>query len=136
MPQRRGLLTAAGWRSSRYLVNSSDPMDAAIILTGDGNIATAVKATQTALSTTFVKPVNANHHRPRLLGRGAGEPKALSTSHVGAIATLASDYDRVYEVSGRNASETARRLNDVQTHLTADFGQTGRVLGQVSSVEQ
>ena len=82
----------------------------AIILTGYGNIATAVNAVKLGAVDYLAKPVDADDVAAALLaldGRRA-EPPANPMS---ADRVRWEHIQRIYELCGRNVSETARRLN-------------------------
>ena len=82
----------------------------AIILTGYGNIATAVNAVKLGAVDYLSKPVDADDVVAALLaleGRKAEPPEnPLSADRV-----RWEHIQRIYELCGRNVSETARRLN-------------------------
>ena len=82
----------------------------AIILTGYGNIATAVQAVKLGAIDYLTKPVNADDIVAALqapFGRKAERPE-----HPMSPASVRLQHiQQVHEVSGRNVSETARRLN-------------------------
>ena len=82
----------------------------AIILTGYGNIATAVNAVKLGAVDYLSKPVDADDVVAALLaleGRRAEPPEnPMSADRVRWMCS-----QRIYELCGRNVSETARRLN-------------------------
>jgi two-component system response regulator RegA len=82
----------------------------AIILTGYGNIATAVQAVKLGAIDYLTKPVDADDIVSALqapLGRKAKTPK-----HPMSPASVRLQHiQQVHDASGRNVSETARRLN-------------------------
>ena len=82
----------------------------AIILTGYGNIATAVNAVKLGAVDYLSKPVDADDVVAALLaleGRKAEPPEhPMSADRV-----RWEHIQRIYELCGRNVSETARRLN-------------------------
>ena len=82
----------------------------AIILTGYGNIATAVTAVKLGAVDYRAKPVEADDVTAALLSTGAGraEPPERLMS---ADRVRWEHIQRVYEMCDRNVSETARRLN-------------------------
>ena len=82
----------------------------AIILTGYGNIATAVKATKLGAVDYLLKPADADDIISALLAPRGGKAKAPSHP-MSADRVRWEHLHHVYEVSGRNVSETARRLN-------------------------
>ena len=82
----------------------------AIILTGYGNIATAVNAVKLGAVDYLSKPVDADDVVAALLaleGRRAGPPE----NPMSADRVRWEHIQRIYELCGRNVSETARRLN-------------------------
>ena len=82
----------------------------AIILTGYGNIATAVNAVKLGAVDYLSKPVDADDVVAALLaleGRRAEPPE----SPMSADRVRWEHIQRIYELCGRNVSETARRLN-------------------------
>jgi two-component system, response regulator RegA len=82
----------------------------AVILTGYGNIATAVQAVKLGAIDYLTKPVNADDIVFALqapVGRKAERPE-----HPMSPASVRLQHiQQVHEASGRNVSETARRLN-------------------------
>ena len=82
----------------------------AIILTGYGNIATAVNAVKLGAVDYLSKPVDADDVVSALLaldGRKAEPPE----NPMSADRVRWEHIQRIYELCGRNVSETARRLN-------------------------
>ena len=82
----------------------------AIILTGYGNIATAVSAVKLGAVDYLSKPVDADDVVAALLaleGRKAEPPE----NPMSADRVRWEHIQRIYELCGRNVSETARRLN-------------------------
>jgi two-component system response regulator RegA len=82
----------------------------AIVLTGYGNIATAVTAVKLGAIDYLAKPVEAEDVVAALLSTGAGKaqpPERLMS----ADRVRWEHIQRVYEMCDRNVSETARRLN-------------------------
>ena len=82
----------------------------AIILTGYGNIATAVNAVKLGAVDYLSKPVDADDVVAALLaldGRKAEPPD----NPMSADRVRLEHIQRIYELCGRNVSETARRLN-------------------------
>jgi two-component system response regulator RegA len=82
----------------------------AIILTGYGNIATAVNAVKMGAVDYLAKPVDADDVAAALLAHdgAAAEPPERPMS---ADRVRWEHIQRIYELCGRNVSETARRLN-------------------------
>ena len=82
----------------------------AVILTGYGNIATAVEAVKLGAVDYLTKPVDADDIISALLAPAGGKADApshpMSPNHV-----RLQHIRQVHETSGRNVSETARRLN-------------------------
>jgi len=82
----------------------------AIILTGYGNIATAVNAVKLGAVDYLSKPVDADDVVAALLaleGRRADPPE----NPMSADRVRWEHIQRIYELCGRNVSQTARRLN-------------------------
>ena len=88
----------------------SRPEARAIILTGYGNIATAVNAVKLGAVDYLAKPVDADDVVSALLSREDRkiEPPANPMS---ADRVRWEHIQRIYELCSRNVSETARRLN-------------------------
>jgi two-component system response regulator RegA len=86
------------------------PEARAIILTGYGNIATAVNAVKLGAVDYLAKPVDADDVAAALL---ALDPKKLEPPEnpMSADRVRWEHIQRIYELCGRNVSETARRLN-------------------------
>jgi two-component system response regulator RegA len=82
----------------------------AIILTGYGNIATAVGATKLGAVDYLLKPADADDIISALLAPRDGKAKAPSHP-MSADRVRWEHIHHVYEVSGRNVSKTACRLN-------------------------
>src|SRR5271154_4117229 len=82
----------------------------AIILTGYGNIATAVNAVKLGAVDYLAKPVDADHVAAALL---ALDNKKIEPPEnpMSADRVRWEHIQRIYELCGRNVSETARRLN-------------------------
>ena len=92
------------------LLKQQRPDARAIILTGYGNIATAVKAVKLGAVDYLLKPADADDIISALLAPKGGIAKAPSRP-MSADRVRWEHIHRVYEVCGRNVSETARRLN-------------------------
>ena len=92
------------------LLKQQRPDARAIILTGYGNIATAVKAVKLGAVDYLLKPADADDIIAALLAPRGGIAKAPSRP-MSADRVRWEHIHRVYEVCGRNVSETARRLN-------------------------
>jgi len=86
------------------------PEARAIILTGYGNIATAVNAVKLGAVDYLAKPVDADDVVAALL---AGDNKRIEPPEnpMSADRVRWEHIQRIYELCGRNVSETARRLN-------------------------
>ncbi|MBM3557456.1 MAG: ActR/PrrA/RegA family redox response regulator transcription factor [Alphaproteobacteria bacterium] len=98
-----GLDVVAGLRDSR-------PDVRIVMLTGYGNIATAVAAVKAGAVDYLAKPADADDVEAALLNRSGNMPpppdKPMSADRV-----RWEHIQRVYEQCNRNVSETARRLN-------------------------
>ncbi len=81
-----------------------------IILTGYGNIATAVTAVKLGAIDYLAKPADADDIYAALT-RQAGEKVAPPENPMSADRVRWEHIQRVYEMCDRNVSETARRLN-------------------------
>ncbi len=81
-----------------------------VILTGYGNIATAVTAVKLGAVDYLAKPADADDIYTALT-RGAGEKVAPPENPMSADRVRWEHIQRVYEMCDRNVSETARRLN-------------------------
>jgi two-component system response regulator RegA len=92
------------------LLKQHRPEVRAIILTGYGNIATAVKAVKLGAIDYLLKPADADDIISALLAPRGGKAKAPSRP-MSADRVRWEHIHHVFEVSGRNVSETARRLN-------------------------
>jgi two-component system response regulator RegA len=88
----------------------SRPEARGIILTGYGNIATAVNAVKLGAVDYLAKPVDADDVVAALL---AGDDRAIAPPEnpMSADRVRWEHIQRIYEMCGRNVSETARRLN-------------------------
>ncbi|GAB1580635.1 MULTISPECIES: ActR/PrrA/RegA family redox response regulator transcription factor [Phyllobacteriaceae] len=82
----------------------------AIVLTGYGNIATAVNAVKLGAIDYLSKPADADEVFAALTRR-AGEKVAPPENPMSADRVRWEHIQRVYEMCDRNVSETARRLN-------------------------
>jgi len=82
----------------------------AIILTGYGNIATAVNAVKLGAVDYLAKPVDADDVMAALLAL-EGRKAVLPENPMSADRVRWEHIQRIYELCGRNVSETARRLN-------------------------
>ena len=97
----------------------------AIILTGCGNIATAVTAVKLGAVDYLTKPADADDIVSALLAPLGGKAEAPQQPMSPAYVRL-QHIRQVHEASGRNVSETARRLNmhrrTLQRILTREAG--------------
>jgi two-component system, response regulator RegA len=82
----------------------------AIILTGYGNIATAVTAVKLGAFDYLAKPADADEIHAALTSSSVKKPD-LPESLMSADRVRWEHIQRVYELCNRNVSETARRLN-------------------------
>src|SRR5215469_16775937 len=82
----------------------------AIILTGYGNIATAVTAVKLGAVDYLAKPVDADDVVAALLATGT-EKSEPPQNPMSADRVRWEHIQRIYEMCNRNVSETARRLN-------------------------
>ena len=90
-------------------LNERRPEARGVILTGNGNIATAVTAVKLGAYDYLAKPADADEIDSALkaTGEARAEPPANPMS---ADRVRWEHIQRVYELCGRNVSETARRL--------------------------
>jgi two-component system response regulator RegA len=86
------------------------PDSRVVILTGYGNIATAVTAVKLGAVDYLAKPADADDIDAALT-RGAGEKALPPENPMSADRVRWEHIQRVYELCERNVSETARRLN-------------------------
>jgi two-component system, response regulator RegA len=86
------------------------PEARAIILTGYGNIATAVTAVKLGAVDYLAKPADADEVFAALIA-GPGEQAVPPENPMSADRVRWEHIQRVYELCDRNVSETARRLN-------------------------
>jgi two-component system response regulator RegA len=86
------------------------PEARAIILTGYGNIATAVNAVKLGAVDYLAKPADADDVVAALLARET-DKIAPPQNPMSADRVRWEHIQRIYELCGRNVSETARRLN-------------------------
>ena len=82
----------------------------AIVLTGYGNIATAVTAVKLGAVDYLAKPADADDVVNALLATGAGKTEPPQNP-MSADRVRWEHIQRIYEMCNRNVSETARRLN-------------------------
>jgi two-component system response regulator RegA len=81
-----------------------------VMLTGYGNIATAVAAVKAGAVDYLSKPADADDVAKALLAQAGGTP-APPENPMSADRVRWEHIQRVYELCGHNVSETARRLN-------------------------
>lgn len=86
------------------------PEARAVILTGYGNIATAVTAVKLGAFDYLAKPADADEVHAALMAQPDARPAPPETL-MSADRVRWEHIQRVYELCGRNVSETARRLN-------------------------
>ena len=91
-------------------VRDARPDAKIIMLTGYGNIATAVAAVKAGAVDYLSKPADADDVARALLGRPDENP-APPENPMSADRVRWEHIQRVYELCGHNVSETARRLN-------------------------
>ena len=81
-----------------------------IVLTGYGNIVTAVTAVKLGAVDYLSKPADAEEVAAALLATAEGKPEPPENP-MSAARVRWEHIQRIYELCGRNVSETARRLN-------------------------
>jgi two-component system response regulator RegA len=86
------------------------PETRSLVLTGYGNIASAVSAIKRGAFDYLAKPADADEIDAALHG-GVGEKPVLPENLMSADRVRWEHIQRIYEMCGRNVSETARRLN-------------------------
>jgi two-component system response regulator RegA len=91
-------------------LNKRRPEARAIILTGYGNIATAVNAVKLGAVDYLAKPADADDVVAALLALEGRKPEPPEHP-MSADRVRWEHIQRIYELCGRNVSETARRLN-------------------------
>jgi two-component system, response regulator RegA len=91
-------------------LHQARPEARAIVLTGYGNIATAVTAVKLGAIDYLAKPADADAVYNALLAN-ADQRDALPENPMSADRVRWEHIQRVYELCNRNVSETARRLN-------------------------
>jgi two-component system response regulator RegA len=91
-------------------LNKRRPEARAIILTGYGNIATAVNAVKLGAVDYLAKPADADDVVAALLALEGRKPEPPEHP-MSADRVRGEHIQRIYELCGRNVSETARRLN-------------------------
>ncbi|OYW57840.1 MAG: two-component system response regulator [Rhizobiales bacterium 17-65-6] len=88
----------------------SRPGARAVVLTGYGNIATAVTAVKLGAVDYLAKPADADDVMAALMAGGDHKPQPPENP-MSADRVRWEHIQRVYELCGRNVSETARRLS-------------------------
>ncbi len=91
-------------------INECRPDARSIMLTGYGNIATAVSAVKLGAFDYLAKPADADEIHTALMAM-PGHKASLPENPMSADRVRWEHIQRVYELCGRNVSETARRLN-------------------------
>jgi two-component system response regulator RegA len=91
-------------------LRSAQPDCRVIMLTGYGNIATAVAAIKAGAVDYLAKPADADDIEAALLAKKAEKP-APPAHPMSADRVRWEHIQRIYELCDRNVSETARRLN-------------------------
>jgi two-component system response regulator RegA len=92
-------------------LHQARPQARAIVLTGYGNIATAVTAVKLGAIDYLAKPADADAVFGALMSQDTGPRAALPENPMSADRVRWEHIQRVYELCNRNVSETARRLN-------------------------
>jgi two-component system response regulator RegA len=83
----------------------------AVVLTGYGNIATAVTAVKLGAVDYLAKPADADDVYNALVASGTAVKAPPPENPMSADRVRWEHIQRVYELCNRNVSETARRLN-------------------------
>ena len=91
-------------------LNEKRPDARSIMLTGYGNIATAVTAVKLGAYDYLAKPADADEIHAALMAI-PGHKASLPENPMSADRVRWEHIQRIYELCGRNVSETARRLN-------------------------
>jgi two-component system, response regulator RegA len=91
-------------------LHSVRPDGRVVVLTGFGNIATAVAAVKYGAIDYLPKPADADDILAALMATPGGKPKPPENP-MSADRVRWEHIQRVYELCGHNVSETARRLN-------------------------
>lgn len=92
-------------------IRAADPEARAIMLTGYGNITTAVTAVKLGAVDYLAKPADADDIYNALINNGEAEKAPPPENPMSADRVRWEHIQRVYELCDRNVSETARRLN-------------------------
>ena len=111
-PKARNCLSMDLMTSLRSAVADADDNESvrAVVLTGYGNIATAVSAVKIGAADYLAKPADADAVYGALMA-DADARAALPENPMSADRVRWEHIQRVYELCNRNVSETARRLN-------------------------
>jgi two-component system response regulator RegA len=91
-------------------LHEARPEARVVVLTGYGNIATAVAAVKSGAIDYLSKPADAEDVMRALFAAG-NMPPTLPENPMSADRVRWEHIQRVYEMCGRNVSETARKLN-------------------------
>ena len=91
-------------------LHATRPNARVVVLTGFGNIATAVAAVKYGALDYLPKPADADDIMGALLARAGAKPQPPENP-MSADRVRWEHIQRVYELCGHNVSETARRLN-------------------------
>jgi two-component system response regulator RegA len=91
-------------------LHETRPQCRVVVLTGFGNIATAVAAVKFGALDYMPKPADADDVMGALLAPAGGKPNPPENP-MSADRVRWEHIQRVYELCGHNVSETARRLN-------------------------
>lgn len=92
-------------------IHEARPDARVVMLTGYGNIATAVAAVKAGAVDYLPKPADADDVARALLAAREGSAPAPPENPMSADRVRWEHIQRVYELCGHNISETARRLN-------------------------
>jgi len=93
------------------VIQAERPEARVVMLTGYGNIATAVAAVKAGAVDYLPKPADADDVARALLAAREGAAPAPPENPMSADRVRWEHIQRVYELCGHNISETARRLN-------------------------
>ena len=112
-PDKINSLNAAFWKEIIEIFQWIDDTDEArvVVLTGYGNIATAVTAVKLGAIDYLAKPADADAVYGALMSETAEARNALPENPMSADRVRWEHIQRVFELCNRNVSETARRLN-------------------------
>ncbi len=92
-------------------LHAARPDARVVVLTGYGNIATAVTAVKLGAIDYLAKPADADAVYGALMSESAEARNALPENPMSADRVRWEHIQRVFELCNRNVSETARRLN-------------------------